>query len=257
MFEEFTSRSQQVISLAMEEALALNHSYIGSEHILLGLLREGVGVGAVALESLGVTHQTVRSKVIEITGENRRPPLDYISFTAGAQVALQRSLYEASRLGHGYVGTESILLALTAEPDGTAAQVLLQLDADLDCVRLRVTELLTGSYHASTDVPACDSAPAESGADSGSFTFETFTDRAKRVVVMAQDEARALNHGYIGTEHILLGLIHEGGGVAAKALESLRISLKTLRRQVEEIIGRGPQAQVRAYPVHPGRQEGP
>ena len=242
MVEKFTSRSQRVIVLAREEALALNHSQIGSEHILLGLLREGAGVGAVALESLGITHQAVRSKVIEVAGEGQPPPLDHIPFTPGAQSALERSRDEASRLGDAYAGTESILLALTAERDGAAAQILLQLGADLDRVRLRVTELLTGAYDASTDAPARDSAPAETGAASGSFTFERFTDRAKRVVVMAQDEARALNHGYIGTEHILLGLIHEGEGVAAKALESLRINLDTVRRQVEEIIGRGPQA---------------
>jgi hypothetical protein len=242
MFEKFTNRSQRVMVLAREEARALNHSYVGSEHILLGLLREGVGVGAVALESIGVTQQAVRAKVIEIAGEGQPPTADDIPFTRGAQSALERSRDEASRLGDGYVGTESILLALTAERDGAAAQVLLRLGADLDRVRLRVTELLTGAYHAANDSPARDSAAAETGAGSGSSTFERFTDRARRVVVMAQDEARALNHGYIGTEHILLGLVREGDGVAAKALGSLGISLETLRRQVEEIIGRGPQA---------------
>ena len=240
MFEKFTRRSQRVIALAREEARALNHSYIGSEHILLGLLREGEGVGAVALESLGVTQQAVRSKVIEITGEGQPLTADDIPFTPGAQRALERSLDEASRLGDAYVGTESILLALTAERDGAGARVLLRLGVDLDCVRLRVTELLTGAYHLSNDPPTRDPAAAEISPDS--LTFARFTVRARRVVVMAQDEARALNHGYIGTEHILLGLIHEGEGVAAQALESLRISLETLQRQVEEIIGRGPQA---------------
>ena len=86
--------------------------------------------------------------------------------------------------------------------------------------------------------------------------FERFTDRARRVVVLAQEEARMLNHNYIGTEHILLGLIHEGEGVAAKALESLGISLEAVRQQVEEIIGQGQQAPSRAHPVHPARQEG-
>ena len=242
MFEKFTRRSQRVIVLAREEALALNHSYVGSEHILLGLLREGVGVGTVALGSLGVTQQAVRSKVIEIAGKGQPPTADDIPFTPGAQSALERSRDEASRLGDEYVGTESILLALTGERDGAAAQVLLRLGADLNRVRLRVAELLTGAYHASNDSPARDSAATETGADSVGSRFEKYTDRARRVVVMAQDEARALNHGYIGTEHILLGLIHEGEGVAAKALESLGISLETLRRQVEEIIGRGPQA---------------
>ncbi len=87
--------------------------------------------------------------------------------------------------------------------------------------------------------------------------FERFTDRARRVVVLAQEEARMLSHNYIGTEHILLGLIHEGDGVAAKALESLGISLEAVRAQVEEIIGQGQQAPERAHPVHAARQEGP
>ena len=87
--------------------------------------------------------------------------------------------------------------------------------------------------------------------------FERFTDRARRVVVLAQEEARMLNHNYIGTEHILLGLIHEGEGVAAKALESLGISLDAVREQVQEIIGQGQQGPVRPHPVHPARQEGP
>ena len=86
--------------------------------------------------------------------------------------------------------------------------------------------------------------------------FERFTDRARRVVVLAQEEARMLNHDYIGTEHILLGLIHEGEGVAAKALESLGISQEAVRQQVEEIIGRGQAGPVRAYPVHSACQEG-
>ena len=87
--------------------------------------------------------------------------------------------------------------------------------------------------------------------------FERFTDRARRVVVLAQEEARLLNHNYIGTEHILLGLIHEGEGVAAKALESLGISLEAVRAQVEEIIGHGGTAPVGSHPLHPPRQEGP
>ena len=87
--------------------------------------------------------------------------------------------------------------------------------------------------------------------------FERFTDRARRVVVLAQEEARMLNHNYIGTEHILLGLIHEGEGVAAKALESMNISLEAVRQQVEEIIGQGQAAPDRTHPVHAPRQEGP
>jgi ATP-dependent Clp protease ATP-binding subunit ClpA len=220
MFEKFTERSRRVVALAEEEAGTLNHSCVGSEHLLLGTLREGAGVGAQALESLGITYQAVRSKATEIAGEQQ--PLDRAVFTPDAKRALERSLAEASRLGHGYVGTESLLLALISEVDGTAARVLVQLGADLDRVRLQVGKLL--------------------GLDHGPAFFERFTDRSKRVLVLAQEEARALNHGHVGSEHILLGLIDEGGGVAVKALESQGINLEALRHQVKQIIGHGQQA---------------
>ena len=106
--------------------------------------------------------------------------------------------------------------------------------------------------------PGCGAGygPNRPGGEESDEMFKKFTDRARRVVVLAQEEARMLNHNYVGTEHILLGLIHEGEGVAAKALESLGISLDAVRQQVEEIIGQGQQAPSESYPVHAPRQEG-
>jgi ATP-dependent Clp protease ATP-binding subunit ClpA len=236
MLEKFTSRSKHVIVLAQDEARALNHSHIEPEHVLLGLLNEGIGVGAVALESLGITRSAVRSKVMEQAGEFRQTALDNPPFSAETKRALERSVDEAHSLGDGYVGTESILLALAAEPNGSAAQILVQLGADLDRVRSRVMELLSGA-EAPSGPPDRDPPAAETG---GSL-FEKFTDRARRVVVMSQEEARGLNHTYIGTEHILLGLIREGGGVGVRALESLHVSPQAARRQVEAAVCLGSQ----------------
>ena len=238
MFDKFTEPSRRVLVLAKEEAGVLNHSLIGSEHILLGLLREGVGIGSKTLESLGITHDIALAKVVEMVGEGQQPPLEYIPFAPSTRRVLEFSLDEAGRLGHRYIGTESILLALTAERDGTAARVLVQLGADPGQVRSRVIDLLTGIYPAS-GAPAVHRSVA---ADTGAGFFERFTNRAKRVVVLAKDEAKTLNHNYIGTEHILLGLIREGQGVGIRALEELRISPEAARRQIEEIIGQGQQA---------------
>ena len=247
MIDKFTQRARRVLVLAKEEAEALNHDLIGSEHILLGLLHEGTGIGFKALESLGITHDMTLAKVVEIVGEGQPPPLKYIPFAPSARRVLEPSLNEASRLGHDYIGTESILLALTAEREEIAAHALIQLGAKLDQVRSRVVELLTDIRPASGDLAAHGPVAAETG----TRFFDRFTDRARRVVVLAQDEAKALNHSYIGTEHILLGLIREGEGVGARALEKLKISPEVARQQVEEIIGLGQQLHLAASHLPP------
>jgi ATP-dependent Clp protease ATP-binding subunit ClpA len=227
MLEKFTSRSKHVIVLAQDEARALNHSRIEPEHVLLGLLSEGIGVGAVALESLGITRSAVRSKAMQKAGELQQTAPDNLPFSAETKRALERSVEEAHGLGDGYVGTESILLALAAEPNGSAAQILVQLGADLDRVRSRVTELLGG-----TDAPSGPPDRDPPATETGGSLFEKFTDRARRVVVMSLEEARGLNHTYIGTEHILLGLIREGEGVAAHVLIGLGADIDRVRQQV-------------------------
>src|SRR5213592_156111 len=150
MFERFTDRARRVVVLAQEEARMLNHNYIGTEHILLGLIREGEGVAAKALESLGISQEAVRRQVGEITGQGQQPPSGHIPFTPRAKKVLELSLREALQLGHNYIGTEHILLGLIREGDGVAAQVLVKLGADLNRVRQQVTQLLHG--YQSTDV---------------------------------------------------------------------------------------------------------
>ncbi len=149
MFERFTDRARRVVVLAQEEARLLNHNYIGTEHILLGLIHEGEGVAAKALESLGISLEAVRSQVEEIIGQGGSSPSGHIPFTPRAKKVLELSLREALQLGHNYIGTEHILLGLIREGEGVAAQVLVKLGADLSRVRQQVIQLLSG-YSGST-----------------------------------------------------------------------------------------------------------
>ncbi len=144
MFERFTDRARRVVVLAQEEARMLNHNYIGTEHILLGLIHEGEGVAAKGLESLGISLEAVRAQVEEIIGQGQQAPSGHIPFTPRAKKVLELSLREALQLGHNYIGTEHILLGLIREGEGVAAQVLVKLGADLNRVRQQVIQLLSG-----------------------------------------------------------------------------------------------------------------
>ncbi len=144
MFERFTDRARRVVVLAQEEARLLNHSYIGTEHILLGLIHEGEGVAAKALESLSISLEAVRAQVEDIIGQGGSSPSGHIPFTPRAKKVLELSLREALQLGHNYIGTEHILLGLIREGEGVAAQVLVKLGADLGRVRQQVIQLLSG-----------------------------------------------------------------------------------------------------------------
>ena len=142
MFERFTDRARRVVVLAQEEARMLNHNYIGTEHILLGLIHEGEGVAAKALESLGISLEGVRQQVEEIIGRGDQAPTGHIPFTPRAKKVLELSLREALGLSHNYIGTEHILLGLIREGEGVAAQVLVKLGGSLDRVRQQVIQLL-------------------------------------------------------------------------------------------------------------------
>ena len=170
MFERFTDRARRVVVLAQEEARALNHNYIGTEHILLGLIREGEGVAAKALESMGISREAVRSEVEDIIGKGLQPPSGYIPFTPRAKKVLELSLREALQLGHKYIGTEHILLGLIREGEGVAAQVLVKLGADLPRVRQQVIQLLSG-YEGQGDESEEPGTSEPAGAGVGSATL--------------------------------------------------------------------------------------
>ena len=144
MFERFTDRARRVIVLAQDEAKLLNHNYIGTEHLLLGLIHEGEGVAAKALEQMGISLQAAREQVVEIMGQGQQVPSGHIPFSPRAKRVLELSLREALQMNHNYIGTEHILLGLVREGEGVAAQVLLKLGADLGRVRSTVIQLLAG-----------------------------------------------------------------------------------------------------------------
>ena len=170
MFERFTDRARRVVVLAQEEAKLLKHNYIGTEHILLGLIHEGEGIAAKALEGMGITLEQVREQVIEIIGQGQQAPSGHTPFTPRAKKVLELSLREALQLGHTYIGTEHILLGLVREGEGVAAQVLVKQGADLGKVRQEVIKLISG-YQGKE--PASTGA-REEGTPSGSLVLDQF-----------------------------------------------------------------------------------
>ena len=181
MFERFTDRARRVVVLAQEEARMLNHNYIDTEHILLGLIHEGEGVAAKALESLGISLEAVRSQVEEIIGQGQQAPSGHIPFTPRAKKVLELSLREALQLGHNYIGTEHILLGLIREGEGVAAQVLVKLGADLNRVRQQVIQLLSG-YQGKE--------PAAAGPAEGTASTSLVLDQFGRNLTVAAREGK-------------------------------------------------------------------
>jgi ATP-dependent Clp protease ATP-binding subunit ClpC len=144
VFERFTDRARRAVVLAQEEASLLNHNYIGTEHLLLGLIHEGEGPAAEALRAFRIELGPVRQRLAEIAPKGTQVRPGHFPFTPRAKKVLDHALREAQRLGHGYMGTEHLLLGILREPDGLAAQILVRLDVDLEQVRGRVLELAPG-----------------------------------------------------------------------------------------------------------------
>jgi ATP-dependent Clp protease ATP-binding subunit ClpC len=186
MFERFTDRARRVVVLAQEEARMLNHNYIGTEHILLGLIHEGEGVAAKALESMNISLEAVRNQVTEIIGRGQTAPAGHIPFTPRAKKVLELSLREALQLGHNYIGTEHILLGLIREGEGVAAQVLQKLSADLNRVRQQVIQLLSG-YSGSEGGKA--GAGVGEGSSGGAREGSTVLDQFGRNLTQAARDA--------------------------------------------------------------------
>ncbi len=182
MFDRFTDRARRVIVLAQDEARMLNHNYIGTEHLLLGLIHEGEGVAAKALESMGISLEAVREQVEEIIGQGQQAPTGHIPFTPRAKKVLEYSMREALQINHPYIGTEHILLGLIREGEGVAAQVLIKLGADLNRVRNTVLQLLSG-YQGKE---AATSGAPETG--SGSQAAATILDQFGRNLTQAARE---------------------------------------------------------------------
>ena len=215
VFERFTDRSRAVVVLAQEEARLLNHNYIGTEHLLLGLIHEGEGIAAKALERLGVSREVVRARVEEIIGQGGSSPSGHIPFTPRAKKVLELSLREALQLGHNYIGTEHLLLGLIREGEGVAAQVLAQLGLDLALVRQEVIQLLSGY-----DPPGAGHPRSAPPAD---------TPAGAR----ARDEARRLaGDRPVGTHHVVTAILGDPESLGAKALAALGVTADALEAEL-------------------------
>jgi ATP-dependent Clp protease ATP-binding subunit ClpC len=193
MFERFTERARRVVVLAQEEARALSHNYIGTEHILLGLIHENEGVAAKSLESIGISLDAVRTQVEEIIGKGRITPSGQIPFTPRAKKVLELSMRESIQLGHNYIGTEHILLGLIREGEGLGAQVLVKLGADLNRVRQQVIATLSG-HHGSEefDILSAAAEPEFGTYDEVIGLLRDIARRVKRIEqrLVGDDEAR-------------------------------------------------------------------
>src|SRR6478672_2666251 len=216
-FDKFTERARKVLTLAQEEAQRFNHNYIGTEHLLLGLVREGDGVAARVLNNMGVQLPKVRSAVEFIIGRGEGAVIGDIGLTPRAKKVLELAVDEGRRLNHHYIGTEHLLLGLVREGEGIAAGVLESLGVNLEKVRAQVMQVVnqsSSSYNQQPKQSTKDPATAPPA-----YGFTRFTQRARRSLVLAEVEAKRFNHSNIGTEHLLLGLIREGDGVAARILD--------------------------------------
>jgi ATP-dependent Clp protease ATP-binding subunit ClpA len=217
MFERFSDRARRVIVLSQEEARLLNHNYIGTEHILLGLIAETEGVAARALVSLGVKLDTVRHEVEEIIGQGGSPPSGHIPFTPRAKKVLELSLREAMQLGHNYIGTEHILLGLVREGEGVACQVLVKLGASLPKVRARVVRLLD-----------------EGGGEATAAPVPRLSSELMAVLDEARRAAEATGEPEVAPIHLFLAAVEHPDGAAGRMLRVVGIDPEELRAQVAD-----------------------
>jgi ATP-dependent Clp protease ATP-binding subunit ClpA len=229
MFERFTERARQVVVLAQDEGRGLGHNYIGTEHLLLGLLREEEGLGARVLSSLGITVEEVRAQVARIVGQGDEITTGQIPFTPRAKKVLELALRESQSLGHDFIGTEHLLLGLAADPETAAGRVLAELDVgDVEILRANVAAVVGPSDDiASKQIP--------------------FTPRAKRVLELSLREALSLGVDYIGTEHILLGLARDDQGVANAVLRDHGVDAEHVRNEVMRLVTTSEYDDVRQY----------
>ncbi len=262
-FNRFTDRARKVLSLAQEEAQRFQHNYIGTEHLLLGLIREGEGVGAKVLRNLGVDLQKAHDSVEFMIGRGDRIVLGEIGLTPRAKRVIELAVDEARRMNHSYIGTEHLLLGLLREGEGIAAGVLESLGVNLEKARRQTLAMLDDGGQKGVQEPRSEEAegseipdqdkdrainlePLQDEDDRPPVStqgkegrFDKFSVRARRVMESAQLEAQRFQHSYIGTEHILLGLVRENKGIAAHVLLNLGVERDKVRSAVEYIIDRG------------------
>ncbi len=237
-FDRFNDRAKRVLALAQDEAIRHNHNYIGTEHLLAGLLRDGDTVAARALTSLGIELVKVRTALEFMVGRgDQTTSPSEITLSPRTKKVIELAIDEARRMGHGWIGSEHLLLGLIREGEGIASGIIESLGVTLPALRARVLELIGES---GTPTPSSYAAPRPTRAY-GHGPFDRFTDRAKRVLALAQDEAIRMGHGYIGPEHLLLGLarLHEMSHpdeAMKRIFDALGVTLEQLRTELGKII---------------------
>ena len=232
IYDKYTDRAKRALALATEEARRFNHNYIGTEHLLLGLVREGENIAAKALLDRGVDLKKARSAVEFIIGRGERVETGDISLTPRAKKAIEYATEEARRLGHDYIGAEHLLLGLAREGEGIAVGILESLSVDL-------AELGAAVETASGKRERAGQAPPTGRAQRAAGTDIALTPNARRALAGAADEARRLGHDDVGAGHLLLALVRESDGFAAGVLQAHGVDLEKLRRQVKRAVSQG------------------
>ncbi|HUB27303.1 MAG TPA: Clp protease N-terminal domain-containing protein, partial [Tepidisphaeraceae bacterium] len=237
MYERFSERARKVMALANQEAQRFKHEYIGTEHILLGLVWEGTGVGANVLKMRGIELSKVRVEVERVVKSGSEMiSMGKLPQTPRAKKVIEFAIQEARALGQNYVGTEHLLLGLIREEEGVAGQVLRNLGLNLEHVRRETLNILGAPEHGGGETPQNSMEAVINRHD----MFKQFTEHARKVMALANQEAQRFNHEYIGTEHILLGLVKEASGVGANVLKEFDLDLRKVRLEVERIVKSGP-----------------
>jgi ATP-dependent Clp protease ATP-binding subunit ClpA len=244
-FERFTERAKKVLTLAQEEAEKSHHSYIGTEHLLIGLLREGDGLAARALADFGVEIEGVRTAIANVLGANERIRVQQIIPTSRVKKVIELAFEEAQRTTETHVGTQHLLLGLLIEGEGIAARVLQDLDIDAEKVRAnlpaKVDEDSIGDQPIRGDLRSGDTRYYDtSESESESFSprrrwfgsVNSCTSEALSALALAEEEAVKSALGYMGTEHLLLGLVRQAEGTAAQVLLALGVDLSNVRQEV-------------------------
>jgi ATP-dependent Clp protease ATP-binding subunit ClpA len=248
-FGKFTERARKVLSFAQEEAQRFQHNYIGTEHLLLGLIREKEGVASHILAKYGVKLEAARERLEFIIGQGDRIVLGEIGLTPRAKDVIRLAAEEAQRLNHYIIGTEHILLGLIREGEGTALSILESLNVSLQYIHNDILKVISST--AGEEVQARTAALSQQWKSRNNFDDYQFAEQVERVLGYAQEEARTLQHSYVGTEHLLIGLLREEGGVAAHILKSLGADLIRTRSGIETLVGRGERSTADDVPLTP------
>ena len=254
MFERFTDRARKVMALANQEAQRFNHEYIGTEHMLLGLVKEGSGVGATVLKRLGVDLPAVRVEVERLVGS--RPSMitmGKLPQTPEAKRVIEEAIIEARGFDHDYVGTEHLLLGLLHDPETVAGRILRAMGLTADEVREEVLSLL-GVGHETAESSGASTVAAGRARDPGAGACNPnplrFTNTSRRLMAIANVKAQGLRHHEVGTEHLLLALAGQDAGVFAALLRAAGVAPMDIVDALDKLFGAA-KAQGEPPPIPP------